>query len=133
MIMKLRRASLLFRSCAYTAYAFLVWSALVFFGSTSVQTRVLLGIIGAVVVIANALTFVLSAYWRKRSAFGLEEYLFSAFCRTGVMLVCALVGLASLPQCARRAFAELTLIGYYATAPLHVWASLPPEEPPCKR
>ena len=131
--MKLRSASLLFRASVYTAYAFLVWSALIVFGATNVETRVMLGKFAAAVVIASALSFVLSAFWRKRSAYGFEEYLFSALGRTGVALVCAFVGLASLPQSARRAFAALTLVGYFATAPLHVWASLLPEEPSCKR
>ena len=131
--MKSRRAPLFFRALAYTAYASLVWSALTFFGSAFFPTQVLLGKIGTAAVLANALTFVSSAYCRKRSSFGLEEYLFSALCRTGVLLICTLGGVAYLPQGARRAFATLVLIGYFATAPLHVWVSLPSEESPCKQ
>ena len=123
--MKPVRVSLFRRGAAYTVYAFCVWMALALFGSTDSRTQILTGIIGSISLLAGALTFVSSAYWRGRSSLGVEEHLFSSVGRTGVLLACTAVGLSFLPTCSRRNFAALVLIGYFTTAPLHVWLSIP--------
>ncbi len=115
------------------AYASCVWLALAFWGTTVFQTRMLVCVTGAAALLTNALSLALLSRWRKRPSVALEGYLFSALGRSGVLLVCALVGLDSLPQYARHDFGLLLLIGYFATAPLHVWTLLLCVRPLCGR
>ncbi|MBQ9873986.1 MAG: hypothetical protein IJM30_05950 [Thermoguttaceae bacterium] len=113
----------------YAALSTLVWFATIRVASASRPgLRGALATTAIVCVAGGLATFPIASRRRKKGRSALFEYGLSALCRTGAPLAIVSLAIRHCDPETSRVCAVATLIGYFATVPVLVWLTFPPEE-----
>jgi len=112
--------------------AFCLWATCVWVGVATIGVDVetvgnFVADVGCVVVSVAGLTLVFQGWLRKSNGI-ITGYAVALLGRTLVPLITTAVALFCCEECFRREAAIRVLIGYFGSAPVHVWASIPCEK-----
>jgi len=122
--------SLWLRAIVYALYASTAWAFTLLAGANSIPESLdVLALVACAFfcVMGGVASFGLLAICRRKGLWGTSEYASALFGRTGIPCLVVLACFIEMDDLCFRVIAQRLLVGYFLTAPVHVWLTIPSE------